>query len=134
MAFYAYYDVWEEVNRLVKDGGAIGSLYIDDLTISGLKVPNRLMWKIKKVIHRSGLRYHKEKVFIDRPAEITSVILQGARLLPPNRQLLKRHRVQRAVIVASDKERALLLKQLDGLIGQASQISSINSLRQNSAD
>jgi retron-type reverse transcriptase len=75
MAFYSYYDVWEEVDRLVKANGVTNSLYIDDLTISGARVSDRLMWDIKRVIHRSGLRYHKEKTFRDHPPEITGVIL-----------------------------------------------------------
>ncbi len=40
-------------------------------------------------IHASGLRYHKEKVFHDRPARVTGVIVNGEQLAAPNRQLKK---------------------------------------------
>jgi retron-type reverse transcriptase len=128
MAFYAYYDVWQSIDKLLKQAGAINSLYIDDLTISGAQVPDRLMWEIKKVIHRSGLRYHKEKTYRDHPAEVTGVVIVGDKIVPPNRQLLKKYRAGRAFRAANSKpERERVLQQLNGLIGQTSQISSVNS-------
>lgn len=127
MAFYAHCDVWEEVYRLVTNGAATNSLYIDDLTISGDRVSDGLMWNIKKVVHRSGLRYHKEKTFRGRPAEITGVILRDGQLTPPNRQLLKRFRTGRAARVASTKlEKETLSTQLKGLTGQLAQIKAAN--------
>jgi len=126
MAFYAYYDVWQAIDRLVKLHGAANSLYVDDLTISGLRVSDKLMWEIKKTIHRSGLRYHKEKMFRDHPAEITGVIVRNRELVPPNRQLLKRHRAERALREAKSlREQEVLSQQLKGLIGQVSQIASV---------
>ncbi len=131
MAFYAHYDVWEEVARLAETKGAIISLYIDDLTISGDQVSDGLIWEIKKSIHRAGLRYHKEKSFFDTPAEITGVIVCEDRLAIPNRQLLKRHRAAKALQKAStDYERKLLLTQLRGLDGQAHQIRSADRQEQ----
>lgn len=128
MAFYAHYDVWQKVDYLVKQAGVINSLYIDDLTISGIRVPDRLMWNIKKVIHASGLRYHKEKNYRDRPAEVTGVVLIGNKMVPPNRQLLKRIRASRALQVAAGQlEREKLLALLNGLIGQTSQICAANT-------
>lgn len=34
-------------------------------------------YPIKQMIHRYGPRYNKEKTFVDRPAEITDVIVNG---------------------------------------------------------
>jgi retron-type reverse transcriptase len=128
MAFYAYYDVWEEVDRLVRKASVTSSLYVDDLTISGAQVSEKQMWEIKKAIHRSGLRYHKEKTFNDHPAEVTGVVLVGNKIVPPNRQLLKRYRAEIAVRSAKNaREKKMLSQQLKGLIGQALQISNVNS-------
>lgn len=125
MAFYAHHDVWEEVGRLAKMGNVIISLYIDDLTISGDKVSDELIWRIKQTIHRSGLRYHKERSYVDVPAEVTGVIVHKGRLVVPNRQLLKRHRTSRSLQVASTEcERKALIGRLKGLDGQAAQICS----------
>lgn len=126
MAFYAHYDVWEQVASLVEKNSAVNSLYIDDLTISGDRVPGNLIWEIKKTIHSGGLRYHKEKRFIDRPAEVTGVIVSGEKLTPPNRQLLKRHRALNEQKRATTPEQKEILRNLlNGLKGQFSQINTI---------
>jgi hypothetical protein len=125
LAFYAHYELWEKVHEIVRSAGGTDSLYIDDLTISGDKVPTRVMWEVRKNIHRAGLRYHKEKTFIDRPAEITGVIVSGDRLLAPNRQLLKRHRAEQALSKATgDTETLILKQQIRGLVGQLKQIAT----------
>jgi hypothetical protein len=83
LAYYAHMDVWEKVAEVAHANGCIVTIYIDDVTLSGARVPEALVWQIKQIIHRGGLRYHKEKRSVDRPAEVTGVILrQGALLLP----------------------------------------------------
>jgi len=130
LAYFSHLDVWQQVDRIVKESGAANSLYIDDLTISGDRVPDRLMWQIKKTIHRSGLRYHKEKVFRDRPAEVTGVIVRSDMLVAPNRQLLKRFRSEKAVRRSNNEhEKKALETQLTGLSGQINQISRANAAR-----
>lgn len=97
MAFFAHYDVWESIAEHCKANGYRLTVYIDDVTISGASLAPEVLWNIKRAIHRAGLRYHKEKRFIDRPAEITGVIVDGDRLVPPNRQLKKLHETRRAL-------------------------------------
>ncbi len=87
------------------------------------------MWSVKEAIHASGLRYHKEKVFHDRPAEFTGVIVNGEQLAAPNRQL-KKIATLRTAIRTEDRRglrgadtKQLRLK-LGGLQGQIGQISS----------
>jgi hypothetical protein len=76
----------------------------------------------------SGLRYHKEKAYCDHPAEVTGVVLAGEKIVPPNRQLLKKHLARRALSAArSELEKQRVLQQLNGLIGQTLQISAANS-------
>lgn len=123
MAFYAHYDVWQEIHSLTEGNQLDASLYIDDFTISGERISDHLMWCIKRIIHRSGLRYHKEKRYLDQPAEITGVIVRGQELLPPNRQLKKRHRAEKAIRASnSRREKEALANQIKGLQGQLSQI------------
>jgi hypothetical protein len=126
MAFFANYDVWESIAAHCNAHGYRLTVYIDDVTISGASLSPTVLWEIKRAIHRSGLRYHKEKHFIDRPAEITGVIVDGDRLLVPNRQLRKlndtRHALRRAVPASEEKK---LLERLSGLQGQAAQIAAV---------
>ena len=123
LAYYAHVDVWEEVARLAAAHDCKLSIYIDDVTISGCHVPGTLIWEIKRVIYASGLRYHKEKRAVDRPCEVTGVVLRAGRLCVPNRQ----HRKLR--LARRQKDRDPCPKSLGtfaGLVGQAYQIATAN--------
>ena len=77
MAYFAYYDVWEGIAKTCHEHGYRLTVYIDDVTISGMKMTPGVIWQIKEMIHGAGLQYHKEKRFVDCPAEITGVIVDG---------------------------------------------------------
>lgn len=129
MAFFAHYDVWEAVAAICREHGYTLTIYIDDVTISAPKIDPAVMWSVKQTIHASGLRYHKEKVFHDRAAEITGVIVDDEELAVPNRQLKKMAGLRSAIRgeekrkVQGRETKELRLK-LDGLKGQIRQISS----------
>lgn len=75
------------------------------------------LWHIKTIIRRYGLEYHKEKSFIDRPAEITGVILRDGNVSAPHRQHQKRKAASEAMKSdAIDTE--LVGRKLKGLEGQ----------------
>jgi hypothetical protein len=119
--------MWERIDRLVQQAGCTLSVYADDLTISGLVVPESMIWEIKKTLRRYGHRYNlkKERSRIHRPTEITGVVLVRERLLLPNRQHKKMYEVREAikktnVAVIRDK----LDKQLRGRRAQAMQVRS----------
>jgi hypothetical protein len=124
MAYFAHYDVWEAIAAKCREHNYRLTVYIDDVTISGASLNAEVMWEIKRTIHRSGLRYHKEKTFIDRPAEITGVIVKGDRLLPPNRQHKKLHETTTALRTISAPTKALQERK-SGLQGQMAQIAAV---------
>lgn len=128
LAYFAHIDVWESISQICEREGYTLTVYIDDVTISGRSVSSAVIWEIKRAIHRAGLRYHKEKKFVDVPAEVTGVILDGDMLSPPNRQLKKLDEI-RGVLrkplrpTAAKKAR----DQLIGLRGQIAQIRRSSS-------
>lgn len=126
MAYFAHYDVWEKIAAHCKLQGYRLTVYIDDVTISGASLDAGVIWNIKRAIHGAGLRYHKEKRFIGRPAEITGVIVQGDKLLPPNRQLKKVNETRQALHkinpAALEKK---LQERMNGLRGQMAQIAAV---------
>lgn len=127
MAYFAHYDVWEAVAAICRKNGYRLTVYIDDVTISGASLSPHVIWDIKRAIHRSGLRYHKEKHFVDRPAEITGVIVDGDRLLIPNRQLKKVYHTQQSLKAQTSPDAVKKLReQLLGLRGQVAQIAAVN--------
>jgi hypothetical protein len=96
LAYFAHYDIWEAIAHVAKSNGLTLTVYIDDVTISGSRVPKKVMWEIEKIIYASGLRYHKEKCYFDRPAEITGVLVNNDKLNAPNRQHKKLHQAKLA--------------------------------------
>jgi retron-type reverse transcriptase len=126
LAFYAYFDMWETINRIAEGGQSRLSLYADDITISGSCVREADIWKIKQTLHKFGHRYNrdKERAIINRAADITGVIVKDDVLLLPNRQ----HKALAAAMrmrgaAASAKERIAIDRQIRGRIAQAGQIT-----------
>ncbi|ADE14330.1 conserved hypothetical protein [Nitrosococcus halophilus Nc 4] len=128
LAYYAHVDMWEAVEAIVHEAGCTLTLYMDDLTISGTNVSNKVMWRIKRQIHRRGLRYHKEKFYSGKEsAEVTGIVIRDGLLKMPNRQHQKIHEMrQRLQRETTLQQRERLKQQLQGRLSQARQISSAN--------
>lgn len=126
MAFFAHIDVWDAVARICAERGLTLTVYIDDITVSGNSVSEKDIWDIKREIHRSGLRYHKEKLFVDRPAEITGVFVDGGVLVPPDRQYKKIRVASAALKTNSAFASEKIQNQISGLKGQLAQIRGKN--------
>jgi hypothetical protein len=123
LAYFAHVDVWTAIAAICKSNGYTLTVYIDDVTISGASVSAKVIWDVKKEIHRAGHRYHKEKLFVDGPAEITGVIVIGNELVPPNRQQKKIRESRKALKERLNPRAARNLQnKLIGLKGQIKQI------------
>ncbi len=126
MAYFAHHDVWEAIAALCTRHGYKLTVYIDDVTISGMSISPEVLWEIKREIHRAGLRYHKEKFYVDRPAEVTGVVVARERLIAPNRQLKKLYETRALAKTNLPKELALKVQErLLGLQAQMNQIANI---------
>jgi len=126
MAYFAFYDLWARIAAFCKSKGYTFTVYIDDVTISGQHVPSADMWEVRKMIHGCGLAYHKAKTFIDRPAEITGVMVSGDKLLAPFRQHKKMHEAKALLPTAAGLEKEVLIGRIAGIEGQIRQISQEN--------
>jgi retron-type reverse transcriptase len=125
MAFFAHYDMWNEVAAICRREGLTLTVYVDDVTVSGDRVPDSLIWEIRQAIHRAGLRYHKEKAFYDRPAEVTGVFVTGTNISVPHRQFKKLRLALAAAKVAGSRQTKRAQEKLDGLKGQLLQIRRV---------
>ena len=115
--------MWLAISEIAKAAGCQISVYIDDLTVSGLTVPERIFWQIKKQIDSRGLGYHKERNFIRGTAEVTGVLLRDDKALVPNRQLRKAHLVRTEIQQTEDRDHVITLtSRLLGLKSQRAQI------------
>lgn len=127
LAYFSYIDMWSEIDGLVRHANCKLSVYVDDVTISGIQVPKSLAWQIRKVVHKYGHRAHpgKEKRVIGRPVEITGVVINGSRLKLPNRQHKKLAELKQAYRRGEyGPDRKKMLRQISGREAQAHQVLS----------
>lgn len=125
LAYYSYQDMWAEIAAFCAARGYTLTVYVDDVTISGDKVPIADVWQVRRMIHRRGLRYHKLKHYVDQPAEITGVIVRDGRVVVPNRQRLKEKQLTTAIQRSGDVDERLR-GRLTGITGQIRQIDAAN--------
>jgi retron-type reverse transcriptase len=127
LSYYAHVDMWEKVDTLAREAGCTLTVYMDDVTLSGVKVPDSLVWKIKQQIHQSGLQYHKEKFYAGKVREVTGVIICDRQLKLPNRQHKKIYELRQQLPRGIESEQQnTLLNQLQGCEAQANQIEKAN--------
>ncbi|WP_414900213.1 reverse transcriptase family protein [Rhizobium cremeum] len=127
LAYLCYVDMWNEISKLVEDCQCKLSVYADDLTISGVSVPEAQIWQIKKTLFRHGHRYvkNKERSIRDKPVEITGVILRRSGIAAPNRQHVKITKVRDEIArTTSVTHKAMLERQLRGRLAQIGQIAA----------
>ncbi|MBO6603673.1 MAG: RNA-directed DNA polymerase [Roseicyclus sp.] len=134
LAYFSYIDMWEEIDAAVVAAECTLSVYADDLTISGAIVPEALIWKLKRTLHRHGHRYvsHKERSRRDRPTEVTGVILTREGVTAPNRQRQKIHLVRDGLRTTKSADQTERLEaQLRGRLAQLNQIDAGNQPKAN---
>lgn len=131
LSFYAHCDMWAEVAKLAAEYDCRLSVYMDDITISGPRLPDRLLWKVKQAIHKNGLGYHKAKRFPKgRAREVTGVILDTDGPKLPHRHHRKLHRLRQDLASAtSEQEREELTRKIQGLQAQERQVAAQNYAR-----
>lgn len=128
LAYFAFFDMWAEINAFCASRGYVLTVYIDDVTVSGAQVPLSDLWHIKTIIRRFGLEYHKEKSFIDRPAEITGVIVHNGMVSAPHRQHRKR-KAESEALRSGSLDRPATRQRLRGLEAQLRQIDRLNQFQ-----
>lgn len=126
MAYFSFYDLWSEIDEFCKARSYTFTVYIDDVTISGAKVPKFDVWKVRRMMHKRGLVAHKMKTYIDTPSEITGVIVKNGKLVAPFRQHRKKFEAKVLLNKANEEDRGPLLGQVSGIEGQIRQIAAKN--------
>lgn len=106
LSFYSAIDMWNEINTLVEDANCIMSLYVDDVTISGEVIPEKLIYQAKGVLHRYGHDYskRKERRKHNSLAEVTGVMVGSGRASVPHRHYRKLLDARQAMREAPDVE------------------------------
>lgn len=99
LAFWAYADMWDEIEHLTLGAGCKVSVYVDDITVSGASVPGSLVHAIKERLahHGHSFKASKEVGQINAPVVVTGVVVRGQMLLMPNVQHYERQKLRTEV-------------------------------------
>jgi hypothetical protein len=117
--------MWGAVAKLAAEAGCRLTVYMDDVTLSGDRVPESLVWAIKQEIHKTGLRLNnaKERRFSKGEAVITGVVITQNGARPPKKSHLKLSTIRRAYAAERDGiVRDKLKTRLRGVEAQHKQV------------
>lgn len=125
LAYFSNLDMWNDIEKAVQQAGLKHSVYADDITISGSVIRKDVIWGIKQSIHKHGMRLKAKKEFslIDKPAEITGVIVVGDQTKLPFRQSKRLFELRgQRHLVKSKILKQLLDSQIAGRVAQRRQV------------
>jgi hypothetical protein len=124
LSFFAYEDMFEELEGLAKLAGCQLTVYIDDMVFTGCGATRSLLYASRRVLASYRLYGHKTKLFRPgQPRIITGVALTKEGMKLPN----KRQKSIAADFVAFDIapdgfEKLVIVRRLVGRLFEASQI------------
>ncbi len=125
IALFAARNLFDDIDKLAKRFGCVLTIYVDDITLSGHNANKRLLAEVRKAIVKHGFSSSakKSKTFApNKPKAITGAIVAGCQLKLPNNRHKKIHETRKALKIASDEEKNLLMNRLRGRRQEAAQI------------
>lgn len=125
LAFFAVKPLFDEIESLARTEGACFTVYVDDMTISGVRASPALLWKVKQLVHSHGLKYHKDRFYpLGVRRVVTGVLIDGDRLaVQPSKEFAMWEQMQ-ALGCGDKAERQAALGRLIGSAVAASQIEA----------
>lgn len=111
--------MFDQVYLICQRYGLTMTLWVDDLTISGLEVPGEVVTAIRDAIRAGGFQTHKiERLVTSRPTAITGVPIARRRVLAPQ-SLHQRIRAEYTLLRAatSDAEKSCSIDRLLSALG-----------------
>lgn len=130
VAFFSNLILFNEIAQLARARDCTFTLYVDDLTISGFEASRKLMYEVRLLIRKRGLRTKQRKTKYYPPTSakvVTGVIIKGNFCYLPNAQHLELKRLRTELNDSFDElEKARLRNVIKGKQVAAKQISKAN--------
>ena len=125
VAFFAAQPMFDRIFEIFKNQGCTMTLFVDDLTASGVGATPRLLLQARSEIRNFGFktRDKKSKSYeASKVKQVTGVILAGQDIRVPNKQYLKVWQARAGLSKVPASQRPRALKSLDGRLKQIDQI------------
>lgn len=128
LAYWANSNMFIEMNSLSKANEIVMTVYVDDVTFSGINVNRLFQSKIKRIIESHSHKMHPTKTKLYKANQkklVTGVLVTGDRLAVRNKQLKDIHTKTDALKNTTDKKDRAIIR--DSLLGSVNSASSIDS-------
>jgi len=122
LSFLVNQRLFNSIRDLCSGHGCIFTLYVDDITVSGLNATRELLNQIALVIHQHGYGYHKIRTYHNVPALVTGIALVNGKVKLPHSRSKKIREVSEAFYCSRGKSRLPLLSSLIGRLSEAEQL------------
>lgn len=130
VAFFANKDLFDRVAKLAKEKNCLFTLYVDDLTLSGIAATKSLINEVRLIIKQEGRSSQDKKTHsfsTHAPKLITGVVIKGNRCLLPNQRHKDINDIKNEIQLATDEiHKETLKKSLKGHLLAAKQIANAN--------
>lgn len=121
LSFLANKPMFDEIKKISDEHGCIFTLYVDDITISGIAADAKLLSLVASEIFKRGYKYHKTNVTNGDCALVTGLVVKRGRLYLPHERIVKiRDLAMLLNFSTGAKER--ILASLVGRLSEAEQI------------
>ena len=124
ISFWAYWEMFEEINLLAAGFGVKMTICVDDMTFTGAGAGRKMRYDVERLIKKYELRPHKRYHFkVGQTKVVTGVAItpKGLRLPNSRRKLL--HQAHQSVDAEEDVARKVILAQK--LLGRATEAEQI---------
>jgi RNA-directed DNA polymerase len=131
IAYYSFKPMFDEIAQFAESLGLTMTCYVDDMALSGLRANKGILYAIKGIIARHGLKSHKAHAFsAAQPKVVTGVCNTTAGPRVPNKLHLKIKNGFDALANAQNAvEEDKVLRPLLGRLEAAAQIDPIFKAR-----
>jgi RNA-directed DNA polymerase len=125
LSFLANRQLFDRIHQICMERDCTFTLYVDDVTVSGLNASRALLTKIAMEIHKTGYGYHKIKTYHAVPAMVTGLIVTEGRIILPHARSQKiREYADALECSVGGPIREKLLASLVGRLSEAEQIDA----------
>ncbi|MGE8450146.1 MAG: reverse transcriptase family protein [Pseudomonadales bacterium] len=118
LSYFTHRQLFAEIEKLCSAKGVTMTLYVDDLTLSGMRATKTMLFQVKALVSRQGLRTQPTKDAVVPPGKaaiITGAVRNGDQLRLRNKHHNSIVAIQDSIAVGQDSS----LNELSGRVAAA---------------
>ncbi|MEK6292463.1 MAG: reverse transcriptase family protein [Paraburkholderia tropica] len=132
LSYWVHCELFDRIKSICDSAGCVMSLYVDDITVSGVNATTAMISKLQNEIAKVGLISHKIQMFDGVPATITGVIVHAGRLALPHNRAKDIRLLRQSMDTMPSADADATLSKLVGKLNEAGQfVAGYNAIKKN---